>query len=245
MNKYLNNLEDEIRCDYLVKAKQKRVWQKELEILVKIQEICKKYNITYFAEGGTLLGAVRHKGFIPWDDDIDISMRRDDYNRFLEIAKKEIKYPLFVQSFETERRFAFDMIKIRNTETTAYTPNEACNECNKGIFVDIFPVDNEPDDDSIRKKENLNTFKELRRIDRMTRLSAPSSNKLKTFLSKFIKSLARLFYSEESKKKDINKVIENSKKYNNIQTEYCGCRTFMPAPGKFRWKNKYYAGGGY
>ena len=64
----------------------KRAWAAQLEVLQRIDEVCGKYNIEYFANWGTLLGAIRHKGYIPWDDDLDIGMKRMDYERFLKIA---------------------------------------------------------------------------------------------------------------------------------------------------------------
>ena len=96
MNKF--NLEEEIICNFRVSSKRKKVWKVELDLLNNFIEICNKYKLTYFAIGGTLLGAIRHKGFIPWDDDIDIGMPREDYNKLLEIAKKEFKNPIFFQT---------------------------------------------------------------------------------------------------------------------------------------------------
>lgn len=75
-------LEEEIRWDYLITKKQKKVWAKELEILQYFDEICKKHNLKYHIDCGTLLGAVRHQGYIPWDDDIDVTMCRPDYEIF-------------------------------------------------------------------------------------------------------------------------------------------------------------------
>ncbi len=82
--------EDEVRDGFYVPGMMKRAWAAQLEILEDIDRICKKYKIQYFADWGTLLGAVRHHGFIPWDDDMDICMKRADYNRFLSVAQKEL-----------------------------------------------------------------------------------------------------------------------------------------------------------
>ncbi|MDO5403079.1 MAG: LicD family protein [Eubacteriales bacterium] len=82
--------EDEVREGFFVPSMVKRAWAAELEVLSQVDRICRKYNIPYFADWGTLLGTVRHGGFIPWDDDIDISMKREDYNRFMEAAGHEL-----------------------------------------------------------------------------------------------------------------------------------------------------------
>ena len=73
---------DEYRWDFLVDGKRKRIWETELDMLRLLDKLCKENNLKYFAEFGTLLGAVRHKGFIPWDDDIDVVMMRDDYKNY-------------------------------------------------------------------------------------------------------------------------------------------------------------------
>ena len=75
--------EEEVRCDFLVTQDRKKLWAVLLDMLLKIDDVCKKYHLTYFLEAGTLLGAIRHKGMIPWDDDIDIFMPRKDYNKFI------------------------------------------------------------------------------------------------------------------------------------------------------------------
>mgnify|MGYP002671695243 FL=1 len=82
--------EDEVRDGFFVPSEIKRAWAAELEVLSEIDKICKKHNIQYFADWGTLLAAVRHEGFIPWDDDLDIVMKREDYRRFMEIAQTEL-----------------------------------------------------------------------------------------------------------------------------------------------------------
>lgn len=82
--------EDEVRDGFYVPGMMKRSWAAQLEVLEDIDKVCKKHNIKYYAEWGTLLGTVRHGGVIPWDDDMDIGMKRADYNKFLTVAKKEL-----------------------------------------------------------------------------------------------------------------------------------------------------------
>ena len=82
--------EGEEQEGFFVESMMKRAWAAQIEVLKVLEEICIKHNLRYFAERGTLLGAVRHQGYIPWDDDLDISMLREDYEKFLVIAKKEL-----------------------------------------------------------------------------------------------------------------------------------------------------------
>lgn len=148
---YLNKEE---RDGYLVTTETKQLWAVLLDILCQIDTICKKHDIQYFLCGGTLLGAVRHKGFIPWDDDLDIMMKRNDYNRFCEIAPSELKNPYFFQSERTDPGHLLRHAKIRNSNTTGMFKSFAQKgyNINQGIFVDVFPLDNLPDDENERKR---------------------------------------------------------------------------------------------
>ncbi len=133
---------EEIRCDFPVDEKRKKIWAVELGILEKIDEVCKKHNLTYYAYYGTLLGAVRHQGFVPWDDDLDIAMLRDDYEKFQEIAAEEFTEPYFFQNAYTDGIIRF-MAKVRDSRTTAI--EHMAPSLNQGIFVDVFPLDVVPD----------------------------------------------------------------------------------------------------
>ena len=97
--------EDEIRNGFYIPGIMKRCWAAAIEILLELDRICKKYNISYYIDYGTLIGAKRHGGFIPWDDDIDISMNREDYNRFAEVVEKEIPPELNFNSLEKSRDY--------------------------------------------------------------------------------------------------------------------------------------------
>ena len=127
----------------------------ELDILKEIDRICKKNGIEYWLDGGTALGAIRHKGFIPWDDDIDVGMTRDNYEKFLEIAKKELRSNYFLQNIETEVNCPQLYTKIKKNNTLYIS--WACRKLNihQGIYVDIFPYDyclNDKNDKKLIKK---------------------------------------------------------------------------------------------
>lgn len=133
-----------------------------LDILIEIDRICKKNNIPYWLDAGTLLGAVRHKGFIPWDDDIDICMCRVDYLRFLDVCDKELSSGYFCQTSKSDPEYPKRTIpcKIRKNNTVIceaedvfYGTSEL--DFHKGLFVDVFPMDFYSDKNKIRKFERL------------------------------------------------------------------------------------------
>lgn len=112
-----------------------------LDLAVEIDRICKKNVIHYSLCGGSLLGAVRHKGFIPWDDDMDIAMLRSDYERFIELCSKELDSEYFIQSPQTDPYYANSFAKLGIKGTTLINPmieNQKVKQC---ISVDIFPLD--------------------------------------------------------------------------------------------------------
>lgn len=111
----------------------------ELEILLDVDRVCKENNIEYFLVAGTLLGAVRHKGFIPWDDDIDICMPIKDYKKFCKIAPHKLKKEYFLQCSNTdftEMWFA----KVRKNNTTCIESGEEKKRKHQGVWIDIFPL---------------------------------------------------------------------------------------------------------
>lgn len=112
---------------------------KQVDILMVVDAICKKHDIQYWLDGGTLLGAVRHKGFIPWDDDLDIGMTLEDLNKFCEISQKELPQGLFLQTRETDPSSKHYYTKIRDLNSFFV---ESCDDFSanyqKGIYIDIF-----------------------------------------------------------------------------------------------------------
>ncbi|HHH19240.1 MAG TPA: LicD family protein [Campylobacterales bacterium] len=113
-----------------------------LEMLVEFDTICTKHNLQYWLDSGTLLGAVRHQGFIPWDDDIDLSMPVEDYEKFIEIAQEELSENIFFQTVATDGAFKFDYIKLRSNRASIVEFHEKGREVgyHQGVFVDIFPM---------------------------------------------------------------------------------------------------------
>ena len=134
-------LNPEMRCEFQVTTELKKIWAVALDSLIKFDEICKKHHLRYFLAYGTLLGAVRHKGFIPWDDDMDVFMLREDYDRLLDLGD-EFTYPYFLQTAHTDPGYFFSYAKLRNSNTTCITTQFRYQKVNWGQNFDIFPLDN-------------------------------------------------------------------------------------------------------
>lgn len=112
----------------------------ELEILKDIKAVCEKHEIKYYLSAGTLLGAVRHTGFIPWDDDVDIEIPYSDYLRFLEVAPTELGEKYFVQNSDTDPYSQFAYTQIRKNNTTMMREWEKTMPNHHGVWVDVFPL---------------------------------------------------------------------------------------------------------
>ncbi len=123
----------------------RRIQMSQLKVAKEIHRICQKNDIPYILIGGTLLGAVRHKGFIPWDDDLDIGFTRDNYERFLQVAKKELNQKYFLQEWRSDPTYAYPFGKIRINGTKFVESSVKNKDSHDGIFVDIFPYDKYPE----------------------------------------------------------------------------------------------------
>lgn len=229
----VRNINKEIICDFEVPEKMKKVWNVELNCLEIFKSICEKYNLKYYAINGTLLGAVRHEGFIPWDDDIDVGMPRKDYETFLIVAEKEIMLPYYLQTYKSERSFTMDMAKLRNSNTTGFTKTEALNDTNKGIFIDIFPIDNVPDDTVVRENDDKKHRFQMHLVSAVSKKA-----NYKGFFGQIInviRKIASMLVYQSVKERLLNKIIKDIKKYNDTQTVYCGMRSFW-AKNPFIWR---------
>jgi lipopolysaccharide cholinephosphotransferase len=135
----------------------------QLEALKEVDRICHAHDITYYFIGGSLIGAVRHQGFIPWDDDIDLAMLRPDYERFTDICKTELNEKYFLQNEKTDPFFYQTMSRICTLGT--FIQEEYSNHIpfNKSVYLDIFPLDKIPEDGEGQKKQ----ASAIRRIDKL------------------------------------------------------------------------------
>ena len=119
----------------------KKLKEIELEIFRQFIEICNENSLRYFVVGGTALGAVRHKGFIPWDDDIDVALPRGDYEKFLSIAQSSLPGNMFLQTYITDKNYPNPFAKLRRSDTAFIEKSTSKIKMNHGVYVDIFPLD--------------------------------------------------------------------------------------------------------
>ena len=184
----------------------------ELNILKEFDLICKKYNLGYYMIGGTMLGAIRHKGFIPWDDDIDIAMMREDYDKLLDLRNKG-EISLEICNFQNDKSIevVLSRVYIKNT----YFQNKYLPKMNihNEWYFDIFPLDNVPDDYKLAKKQEREIIF-IRKIINLKLQNIKHEDK-KFFLKKIFQTLLFLFPINFWLKK-LDRIM---KKYKNFETK--------------------------
>lgn len=215
-------LEGEERCGYYVSPKMKEVWAVQLDLMAELDRVCKENNLTYIAGAGTLLGAVRHKGFIPWDDDMDFYMLRKDYDRLIRI-KGAFKKPYFLQNAYTDPGLMRTFSRLRNSNTTACSKWEEGYDINKGIFIDIFPLD------GVNESFLKNKVQRLKNDFYLLGISEKHQEKGKGFVKTVRRKVMNFLITlrRGDKRKTFRKYEANLKKYSNAQARIWGNRTLV------------------
>ena len=149
-----NFLSPEMICDFYVDENRKKIWAIGIDLLVQFDTVCRKHELKYSLAFGSLLGKIRHNGFIPWDDDIDVVMPREDYEK-LRLLKSEFEEPYFLQ-YPGDEGYLFSFAKLRNSNTTSISKPFRYESFNQGHFLDIFPLDNFS---ATNIEENINRIK--------------------------------------------------------------------------------------
>ena len=132
---------EETRDGYLVVGKKKKIWAIELDLFKAFSDLCDRFNIKFQVAYGTLIGAVRHKGFIPWDDDFDVWMDRENYTKLIAIKSTDVPAPYFLQTPLTDRKYFVGISRFRNSLTTGAVKGVCDVDYNSGIYIDIYVLD--------------------------------------------------------------------------------------------------------
>lgn len=155
----------ETRNDFFVDLERKKLWKSLYDILLVVAKICNRHGLRFYLDSGTLLGAARHQGFIPWDDDLDIAMFRSDYDKLIEVLPEELPEQLFMQSSLTDPDYDITHIKIRDGRFSAIAPYHVLEgrRYNMGVFIDVFPIDGAPESEKLKTRQ-LRSLKRLKVI---------------------------------------------------------------------------------
>lgn len=144
-------IQPEMRGDWYVDEKLKKVWFVQLDLMKKLDGICKENGLRWYPIFGTLLGTVRHKGFIPWDDDVDVLMPREDFDKLKKICDRGLDDPYFLQTTLSDEECYMYIAALRNSDTTGNRSSCLKLKQNNGIAIDIFPLEG--------CENNLNMFR--------------------------------------------------------------------------------------
>lgn len=221
--------EAEVRDEYLVDEKHKQIWAIEMNLLQEVIKICRKYNLSYFVYGGTLLGAIRHKGFIPWDDDMDIAMLREDYEIFMEKAAKELDMSKYHLQLSEQFGVVYEgFARLRDNNSTAIIRKDCKRDCNHGIFIDIFPLDNLVEDEKKRRKQ----FKKIKLLSGLIFYRVNQDNNLG---HAGLKTLLGFVKSENLWNWMVGMLKKECIKYNSVSCSKVGILSCDPFDEKCYW----------
>jgi len=233
--------------DYYPTTKLKRLWAVELDLLNELDRVCSKIGVRYFLAYGSLLGAKRHGGIIPWDDDIDVGMLRCDYDKLCKCATECFARPYFWQTNDSDPGSARGHAQLRNSNTTAILNSEMSDGAgryafNQGVFIDIFVFDNVPDDELVRekflsevqnKKNRIGCCKRHRDNVLQLRQNLTAGN-LARFILRDLLMLLKEFVSGTSLLNDACKELDEvAKRYKSDRTRLVAPITFIPRSNRF------------
>lgn len=208
----------------------------QLHMALEVKRICMKHDIKYSIIAGTLLGAVRHKGFIPWDDDLDIGMTRENYDRFIKVCKQELSDVYFLQTWETDSGFALPIAKLRKNGTRFVEKNSSDASLHSGIYIDIFPFDNVPKGSFRRLLQDRSTYL-LKRIllIRLNYRVWEDNEFVKKMLYKTLGLLSRFLTINQIKNFLYKQMIANNSKDSKKKVTFGGAYGYKKESIKKEW----------
>ena len=226
----------------------RKLWDKEIEIYLYFKEFCRKHGLRYYAVGGTALGAVRHKGFIPWDDDMDFAMPHEDYQRFLELGSKELPWPYYLSCHLSDPvRGGILCSRLRRVDTTACSQFEyerfvkpGDREYKLGVWIDVLPLSYIPEDEEtrrIQKEQIMEVYRAVRGFSAYTCKKTGFENYNHEF-DNYIDT-----YLEYSKKYSL---VEMKQLYldlcgqNKEPTEFIGVTAFRTFQPNLIWRTEWF-----
>ena len=187
----------------------------QLQILNVVSEFCDEYKIRYWLDSGTLIGAVRHKGYIPWDDDIDIAMLRPDFDKFIQLFNSHNERYKF-HCYENNAKFYYAFGKVLDTQTVLYEPDKNGTEIS--INIDVFVYDNAPS--NLKLVEKMYKIRDRNNLCEVAykHQGTAKGSLLRRFSVGVLKGLVKLFPRDYF----VKKIVKNAKKYSDKETEYVG-----------------------
>ena len=205
----------------------------ELDMLKVFVLTCEKLGLKYYLLGGTLLGAVRHQGFIPWDDDIDVGMPREDYDRFEKEAQKYLPDYYFIQTRNTDQELLNNFMKIRDSRTTFIETSVKNQKINHGVYLDVFPLDYYPESSWEQKIFDIkNQVLKLRIRDAFTLPDKSKHAAHIEFALNIASKLLTLVYPDVKSALDKQNKLFTEATQSRILANYCGAwgkKEIMPA----------------